>query len=420
MPATTRPLFEQIDSWLQEIDNSKTASAKPAKKEKKAEQKKKAISATMGETSHPSEKVDNDTQEAETGERWRENEEDIKKDVPGVSVDETDPKSGGDEDDNMLHIGMNPKATGEDPTHETESVKGDKDDEREGDRGGTSTPMDAEDIGEKYSSMKMPTLLKLAEDKAHAILADIANGVFPGISAQRPAASVSPKTAYAPAPTAATAGYDAAALGLEKDAAEKVAAEFIEQAIRDADLDADLVGSYIHSYYQSRIKQAEGPEDGHEEPDGDEAPPEAGMGGGGPPPGVGGGGDPSGGAGGADMLSALGGGGAPAPGGDMGGGMPPGGDMGGGMPPGGDMGAGGPGGGDQEKALQELAMALQELGINPEELAQMAQGQGAKMASAVKSFQRSGKFRFSEAKTAAQARAREEIKDYIRELTGAR
>jgi hypothetical protein len=29
MPAT-RPLFEQIDSWLQEIDQTKTAAASPA------------------------------------------------------------------------------------------------------------------------------------------------------------------------------------------------------------------------------------------------------------------------------------------------------------------------------------------------------------------------------------------------------
>ena len=89
-------------------------------------------------------------------------------------------------------------------------------------------------------------------------------------------------------------------------------------------------------------------------------------------------------------------------------------------------------------------MALQELGINPEELAQMAAGggagggppmggpppdamggppvdpaaEGAKLASAVKNFKRAGKFRYEEAKTAAQRQARDQIKDYIRELTG--
>ena len=41
-----------------------------------------------------------------------------------------------------------------------------------------------------------------------------------------------------------------------------------------------------------------------------------------------------------------------------------------------------------------------------------------KLAAAAESFQRSGKFKFSEPKTAAQAKAREEIKSYIRELIG--
>jgi hypothetical protein len=107
---------------------------------------------------------------------------------------------------------------------------------------------------------------------------------------------------------------------------------------------------------------------------------------------------------------------------------------------------------NQEQALQELAMALQELGISPEELAQMAQqggpgggggalaagpppdmgggpggppmpppeaaAEGAKLASAVKRFKLAGKFRYSEAKTAAQREARDQIKSYIQELVG--
>lgn len=407
MPATTRPLFEQIDTWLQGIDSTKTAAAKPTK----TGLRKQAIGAALGETSHPSESVDNNTQDADTGERYRENAEDVKKDVPGQSVDETDPKSGGDQDDHQFHIGMNPKATGEDSTHETSSVKGDKED------GTTTHPADADDIGEKYSSMKLPALLKTAEDQAHSLLADIANGVLPGQTPVRTPAVT--KTAAAPAQqpvAAATAGYDVAAnLGMAKEASEKLASEFIEQAIRDADLDADLVGSFMHSYHQARIKKAEGEEGGEEAPP-EDIPPEAAAAMAGGDPAAGGGMPPEaggmppeagGGEGGGDLLSALGGGGGdPAAGG---------------MPP--EAGMGGPeggGGGDQAAALQELAMALQELGINPEELAQLAQGQGAKMAAAVKSFQRSGKFRFSEAKTAAQARAREEIKDYIRELTGSK
>jgi hypothetical protein len=110
-------------------------------------------------------------------------------------------------------------------------------------------------------------------------------------------------------------------------------------------------------------------------------------------------------------------------------------------------------------------MALQELGISPEELMQALQGggdaggagamggaaggmggampppppggdmggagappmpppgamdQGAKIASAVKAYKRSGKFRFEEAKSAQQRAMRDQMKDYIRELTGNR
>jgi hypothetical protein len=86
---------------------------------------------------------------------------------------------------------------------------------------------------------------------------------------------------------------------------------------------------------------------------------------------------PTDGGGGGDVLSALGGaGGGGAPGGDMGG-------LGGGAPAPAVAQAVQAGGGmSQEQALQELAMALQELGISPEELAQMAQqgGGGAEWA----------------------------------------
>jgi hypothetical protein len=46
--------------------------------------------------------------------------------------------------------------------------------------------------------------------------------------------------------------------------------------------------------------------------------------------------------------------------------------------------------------------------------------EGAKLASAAKQFKMSGKFKFEEAKTAAQRQARDQIKDYIKELVGVR
>lgn len=447
MPATTRPLFERIDSWLQEIDNTKTAAAKPAPA-KKIAGTKKASPAGMGETSHPSEGVDNNTQDEETGARYDENSADVKKDVPGQSVDATDPKSGGDQDSKQFNIGTTQSATGEQPSVE-DDYKSDKDDP------GTEHPMNADDVGEKYSAMSLKNLLKVAENKANNILADLAVDVAKDNTqtVQQKAAAVK-AAAPAPAqksPVSATAGYDAATLSANM---EKVAADFIAQTIRDADLDADLVGAYCHSYYNGRMKRAadesvEG--ESHEDPA---------AGGEGPPPEGAGEGGEGGEGGGADVLGALGAAGADAP--------PMGGD-GGGDP--GAGGAGGPGGGmSQEQALQELAMALQELGISPEELAQLAQqsggagggmggamgggmggppggamgggmgggmaagppmggaggeptgpppgAEGAKLASAVKRFKLAGKFKVEEAKTAAQRQARDQIKDYIREITG--
>lgn len=427
MPATTRPLFEQIDSWMQEIESVKTAAA-PASS-KTAKKTKKAAPAGMGETSHPSEDVDDNTQPEDTGERFSENSEDVKRDIP-ASVDSTDASSGGDQDDKQYNIGTTQSAVGEDSATE-QHYKSDKDDP------GTDHPMNADDVGEKYSSMKLRALLKTAEAKGNSILADLANGITApaatGTLSQK-AAAVKKEAAKNPTP-AAQAGYDvAAATGAYQADMDKLASEFIAQTIKDADLDADLVGAFLHSYNQSLTKRAEGDDtagegEDHSEGDvsGEVIPPDAG---GGDPAAAGGMPPDAGGGGGGDVLSALGAGGAGGGGGDplAGAGGDPaamGGDPAAAM--GGDPGAGAGGGMSQEQALQELAMALQELGINPEELAQMAQGsaappgaapEGAKLASAVKRFKLAGKFQIREAKTAAQKQAREQIKDYIREITG--
>jgi hypothetical protein len=95
-------------------------------------------------------------------------------------------------------------------------------------------------------------LLKLAEDKAHNLLADLANGIDQPATAKTvpqkaaaakaaaPAQPTSPKVEAPAAKTAATAGYDASTLAVET---EKVAADFVAQTIQDAVVDADLVGS---------------------------------------------------------------------------------------------------------------------------------------------------------------------------------
>ncbi len=430
MPETIRPLFEQIDSWIAKVDNTKTAAAKTKPAAKKAGVKKAGPSG-MGESSHPSDDVDDNTHGSDTGARFEENASDVKKDVPGQAVDSTDPNSGGSQDDKQFNIGTKQAPTGEDPSVE-EDYKGDKDDP------GTSHPANADDTGEKYSSMQLKQLLKVAESKAHNILADLATGVANTQRVVQAVQAVKAATAPVQQPIVQMPADFPAHPASANPSLEKTAAEFIESTIHDAELDADLVGSFMHSYNQTRQKAAE--DDGAQEgeSDNEESPPSPEGGGGG----------------GADILSALGGAGG-------GGGLPPE-AAGGGLPPeagAGDPGAGGAGGMTEDQALQELAMALQELGISPEELAQLVQGgagggglggggggppglggggppglgaggpppveppmpgpaeQGAKLASQVIRFKRAGKFRVEEAKTAQQRRTRDQIKEYIMELT---
>ena len=73
----------------------------------------------------------------------------------------------------------------------------------------------------------------------------------------------------------------------------------------------------------------------------------------------------------------------------------------------------------EEDAVQELAMALEELGVDPAELAAAASADVAapKIASAVDSYKRSGRFKFTDAKQGtAQRRVRDYMKGYVSEL----
>jgi len=417
MPSQTQPLFEQIDTWLVGLQQTKAASApKPGTKANKPGQVKAAGPSGMGKTTHPSEKIDNNTHETPYGERYSENERDVKADVP-ANVEEAPEGMNADEDKVMPNIGLHQSATGEDSSIETEKCKGDKDD------GTTSHPADAEDIGEKYSSYTRPQLLKAAEDKANKLLADIANGFYTtptAAPAQPTNKQASTQPASTPPAAAAAAGYQTAAAAAEPQLTEadlqKMAATFIEQTIRDADLDADLVGSYFTSWRQKRAAGEELP------------PPEEGGGGGEvPPPGMppmAGGMPPEAGPPGAGAEGPPPGAGAEGPPPDMAGG-------GGGGDPLAALGAAAqdasPGQGDKEQALHDLIMALQELGIDESQLAAMAQEQGpegapekaAALAKAATAYKRAGKFEFSgPPKTAREKRSRALIKDYVRELAG--
>ena len=352
----------RISSLIEEINGVKTAADKSAKPNGKPTTKqatelglsgsaKQDPGGYQGGSDHPSARAASNVQKTPLGSRAKENETDVKEDHPGAGVDNTSEGGGGTQDDKQLNIGTNQSSTGEDPSVE-DDYKGTKEDKKEGDRGGTSHPANAEDVGEKYSSHSFADLTKVAYTKMNELLADVANGQAP--------ASVSKQAGVQSRP-AAGAGQPAISAQEKQAAAQAI----IEQTILDARLNADLVGEFLTKYsekYAGLLKggATDGPLGGAMEGEGGGGPPmDPAATAGGPPPDAGGpppGGEGGGGGGLDEMINALlqmgmtpedieaalqahmGGGGE---GGMPAGGAPPGAEMagaGGGPPMGGDMG----------------------------------------------------------------------------------
>lgn len=427
--AMQAPTYDEIGRWLETATAStqKTAKAKSASEMETSGQGTKDPGGYTGASSHPSARNASNTQSAPMGARAKENEADNKEDRGPASVDSVSPSSGGDQDDKQIHVGMNPSSTGEDPSVE-DDYKSDKED------GTTAHPADAEDVGEKYSSWKLDRLCKTAESLQNNILANITMGFgFEDVAKQpvRKTAAANSKaqnnrsnSSSAPSNETVQQGYELAALmGLTKQAADENVSLFLAGMMKEAAEDADSVGAFLAGYVQKLAEEEAAELQGGEDHGslggaggGEELPPE--------------------------LLAAMQGGGGGAPGGEGGG------------VPGGGLGEPGGEGGSEEDDMQQLAMALMEAGIPPEKLpelvaaAQGASGEGdggglppggdamlgggggaeppspaemgAKIASAVTSYKRSGKFRFSEAKTAAQRRKRDAMKNYILEIAGQR
>lgn len=438
MPTTLQaPTYDDLSQWLKIAtageSKQKRAGAKSASEMETSGEGTKDPGGYDGPSSHPSARNASNTQAAPVGARAKENEEDNKEDRGPASVDSTSAEGGGSQDDKQMHVGMNPSATGDDPSVE-DNYKGDKED------GETSHPADAADTGEKYSAWDMKRLCKTAEALQNNILANITMGFGFEDAANKKhvkksaapvkAGSASPAAQRPQQPTQHTQqpvenGYElAAAMGLSKSAADENVSLFLAGLMKEASEDADRVGACLAEYYQKRSEGS--PEMENSEDHGPSAPEEEGAEGGQIPP---------------EILAAAGGGGE------------------GGAPP---PEAGGGGGGGED--IQQLAMALMEAGIPPEQLPALiaaAQGDeggggdagalpppeaggglgapggmggppgggmmppgpdemGAKIASAVMTYQRSGKFRYTEAKTAEQRRKRDAMKNYILEIAGQR
>jgi hypothetical protein len=437
MARMQRSLFAQLNALAEEISQGSVKAAA----EKSAGPVPSDPGGYQGASSHPTTSVDNNVQAAATGARASEYEADVKKQQGAPAVDNTPEMSQeGRQDEVQLNINTKATAVGEDPSVEKD-YKGDKDDP------GTAHPAKTND-GEKYSSVTFKTARETCGNLGNDILANLINFGTARLNSEKaaemPAALAEAlhekkegsgeekselkgdqhkldtdndgkiessdlaalrgekKEAYA-------AGYELAAeLGVEKAAAEAAVRDVCANTLREADEMADLLIGFLTTKQANNDMLGEASEGEDHDGAGDAAS------GAGDAPVV----DP------AAMAEMAGGGMDPAAGGDMG---------------------GEPG---EDEAVQELAMALEELGIPPEALLEaIAGGEGGgegapadpamaaapevapKMAaaqkkaqalneigSAVINFKRAGKFQIKEARTKRSRELRDIMKQHVIEL----
>lgn len=441
MARMQRSLFAQLNALAEEISQSTKAAA-----EKVAGPTPSDPGGYQGASSHPTTSVDNNVQKAEEGARAAEYEADIKKQQGALAVDNTPEMSQeGRQNDVQVNIGTNVKATGEDPAAEKD-YKGTKDDP------GTAHPAKTND-GEKYSSVSFKQARNHCGNLGNDILANLINFGTNKLTKQSemPAALAEALHEKKESPAeeksehssgeekadgshgelkgdqhkldvdndgkiegsdlkalregkeaAFRAGYEMAAkMGLSKEAAEASVREVCANTLREADEMADLFIGFASSK-QAAADPTEEAAEGEDHSEGGDA-------------GSGAGAAPAG-------LEAMMGGEAGGVG------------LEGAAP-------------SEDEAVQELAMALQELGISPEELMAAAQGDGGgmgagpeaadggmlpeaapKMAAAKKSndlyavgaavanFKLAGKFQIKEARTKRSRHLRDIMKQHVIEL----
>jgi hypothetical protein len=435
MARMQRSLFDQLNALAAEIAQSPVKAAA----EKSAGPVPADPGGYQGASSHPTTDADNGVQNANTGARASEYETDIKKQQGALSVDNTPEMSqDGRQDEVQTNIGVSAKSTGEDPANEKD-FKGDKDDP------GTSSPVKAND-GEKYSSVTFKEARDRAGELGNDILANLINfgaGKLTNEKAAEMPAFLKEKkeqhdkekgelkgdqhkldvdndgkiegsdlAALREGKEAAfKAGYELAEqLGLNKEAAEASVRDVCANTIREADEMADLFIGFLNS----KAAAADPMEEAAEGED-HSAPADAASGASDAPPMD---------AAPAGLEAMMGAEGAPMP-----------------------EAAGEP---SEDEAVQELAMALEELGIPPEALLQALSGaegggeMGApeagpmpgpeagamlaeepKMAAAkdldaigraVVNFKRAGRFQVKEARTKRSRQLRDMMKQHVLEL----
>lgn len=357
-----------------------------------------------GETSHPVGSLDDGTMNVPSGPRAAEHSQDIKTDQGALNVE--DAPATANQDSVQPNLGLQNKATGEDPSNETASLDtGHEDSQRGPDTQHPANTENSEVKPTKYSAAQVLGLIDEAVDAGRDVLAALA--VQPG---QKQA---SQQTASEPAKQAAATGADTGAMTDEQlqqlreamrqsnvatvlkqaeMAAVLVAMQCAKQAAEESDDDDDDAdsGSSGKSEGESSSSPSEGSASSDSEPVADPS-----------TPGSAGPEEMMGGMGGGEMAGGeMGGAEGGMPGGELEGQIPPellallageglgggeGGEMGGGemggemggMPDdaiggmgemGGEMGGmpGEMGGGGDDEAM--LAQVLASLGISPEEL----------------------------------------------------
>lgn len=316
-----------------------------------------------GSTTHPVKNVDDRTEPAKEGTRSKENTSDVKEDQGKLSVEsapEATAKSAaakglaafakkadggavstpGSAADDHLQIGTNVQATGDDKSNETSSAKAGKEDP------GSTHPARTDNKsldGNKYAGDD--GLKKLAGDMtmlADRICSSIMQASQNPHTKQAAAQHTTGNNRTPDAQVAYQAGWEAAGLPRDKQAADAMVHATFVDIIKTASDDADNVIEYLDNFFQ---KVAEG-----------EMPPvdPSAMAGGPVPPMSDGGGGEGGGDMGGGMLDALGGG-QDAGGGDMGGGAE----------------------GDSQGGVEDVLALMDQLGVTPEEvMAQAAEAGG--------------------------------------------
>jgi hypothetical protein len=444
MARMQRSLFDQLNALAAEIAQSPVKTAA----EKSAGPVPADPGGYQGASSHPTTSADNGVQNASTGARASEYEADVKKQQGALAVDNTPEMSQeGRQDEVQTNIGVSAKATGEDPSNEKD-FKGDKDDP------GTSSPVKAND-GEKYSSVTFKEARDRAGTLGNDILANLINFGASKLTNEKAAempAFLKKKTEEkseeksestgelkgdqhkldtdndgkiegsdlaalrSDKAAAFKAGYELAAhLGMDKAAAEASVREVCANTIREADEMADLFIGFVNSKAAAADPTEEAAEgEDHSAPEDaasgmSDAPADDAAAGGAP----------------AGLEAMMGAEGGPAP------------EAAGGEP-------------SEDEAVQELAMALEELGIPPEALLQALSGAGGagaeggmppeagaapdagmppmeepKMAAAkdldaigraVVNFKRAGRFQVKEARTKRSRQLRDMMKQHVLEL----